>query len=52
MHPRWQTRGCKLECNDVVEEDEGDTPALWLSMMLRVSELWQEALAFTASLTQ
>ena len=24
---RWQTRGCKLQCNDVVNEDEGDAPA-------------------------
>ena len=24
---RWQTRGCRLQRNDVVDEDEGDTPA-------------------------
>ena len=39
MQHRWQTRGCKLLCNDVVDEDKGDTPVLWLSMVLRVSEL-------------
>ena len=52
MQHRWQTRGCKLLCNDVVDEDKGDTPALWLSMVLRVSEVWLEASASTASLTQ
>ena len=25
MQHRWQIRGCKLQCNDVVDEDEGDT---------------------------
>ena len=39
MRHRWQTRGCKLQCHDVVDEDEGDTPALWLSMVLRASEV-------------
>ena len=28
MQHRWQTRGCSLHCNDAVDEDEGDTPAL------------------------
>ena len=52
MQHRWQTQGCKLQRSDVVDEDEGDTLALWLSMVLRVSELWLEASALTASLTQ
>ena len=51
MQHRWQTPGCKLLCN-VVDEDKGDTPALWLSMVLHVSEVWREASASTASLTQ
>ena len=28
MQHRWQTRGCNLHCNDAVDEDEGDAPAL------------------------
>ena len=52
MQNRWQTRDCMLECNDVVDEDEGDTPAFWFSMVLHVSELLQEASASTANLTK
>ena len=28
LQHRWQTRGCKLQCNDIVGEDEGDTASV------------------------
>ena len=52
MQNRWQTRGCMLQCTDVVDEDGGDIPALWFSMVLRVFELLQEASASTTNLAK
>ena len=42
---RWQTRGCKLQRNDVVNEDEGDNQHCdyqWCCMCLN---FWQETFA-------
>ena len=41
-----------LQCNDIVDEDGGDIPALCFSMVLRVFELLQEASASTTNLTK
>ena len=51
LQHRWQTQGCLLQLNDVVDEDEGDT-SIGLAVVLRVSEFWPEASALTANLAQ